>query len=295
MGKRKYLSPFSVPKMQKPALLKLHNYPVLALVILCCCQTKRFFKITQPLLKLYTAFLSGLSRICAFLDFLPTECSKSLQSWLFLLLQTATVPGSSTLTLPLSATSSLWLSSPLKSCCFNYHLCVDESQISQPFCSHSQFRISSWIFATSPNAVCWKAEITFLPKPSLLPASFPISVNNSTTLCPTNSQPGCHFQLLFASHTIPVDFLPTAIQKYLLSFPLLLQLFKPCSFLKSALWHPHSIIIPCPSTLKPELTCIRSNPPCPPPLKTCVRTHGDGRKQNGEPTPLKILRKTKWN
>lgn len=147
---------------------------------------------------------------------------------------------------PLLQPLPLLLSSLLKSCCFNYHLCADESQISRPFCSHSQLRISFWIFATSPNAVCWKAVITFLPKPSLLPTSFPISVNNSTTLCPTSSQPGCHFQLLFASHTNPVDFLPTAVQKYFLSFPLMLQLFNPCSFLPLGLWHPHSIIIPCP-------------------------------------------------
>lgn len=177
---------------------------------------------------------------------------KSLPLRLFQLQQSQ---GALSSTLPFSATSSLLLSSLLKSCCFNYHLCADESQISHPFCSHLQFRNSFWIFATSPNAVCLKAEITFLPKCSPLPLSFPISVNSSTTLCPTSSQPGCHFQLLFASHTNPVDFIPTAVQKYLLSFSLMLHL--SCSFLPLGLWHPHSIIICFPSTLKPELiwTC----------------------------------------
>lgn len=162
------------------------------------------------------------------MTFFSLGCSKGLPLLLFQLQQSQ---GALSSTLPLSATSSLLLSSLLKSCCFNYHLCADESQISQPFCSHSQLRISFWIFATSPNTGCWKAEITFLPKRSLFPLSFPISVNSSTTLCPTSSQPGCHFQLLFASHTNPVDFIPTAVQKYLLSFSLMLQLFNSCSFL----------------------------------------------------------------
>lgn len=175
---------------------------------------------------------------------------KSLPLQLFQLRQSQ---GALSSTLPFSATSSLLLSSLLKSCCFNYHLCADESQISHPFCSHLQFRISFWIFATSPNTVCWKAEITFLPKRSLFPFSFPISVNSSTTLCPTSPQPGCHFQLLFASHTNPVDFIPTAVQKYLLSFSRMLQLLNSCSFLPLGLRHPHSIIIPFPSSLKPEL------------------------------------------
>jgi len=212
------------------------------------------------------------------LTFFPLSCSKRISChgcfssfWL------PQFQGALSTTLPSSATSSLLLSSLLKSCCFNYHLCVVESQISHPFCSHSRFRISFWVFATSPNAVCWKAEITFLPKPSPLPTSFHISVNNSTTLCPTSSQPACHFQLLFTSHTNPVDFLPTAAQKYLLSFPLLLQLFSPCSFLPLGLRHPHSYI-PCPSTLKPELICICSNLLCPPPLETCARTDREGRK-----------------
>lgn len=162
------------------------------------------------------------------MTFFPLGCSKSLPLWLLQLRQSQ---GALSSTLPFSATSSLLLSSLLKSCCFNYHLCVDESQISQPFCSHSQFRISFWIFATSPYTGCWRAAITFLPKHSLFPLSFPISVKSSTTLCPTSSQPGCHFQLLFASHTNPVDFIPTAVQKYLLSFSFMLQLFNSCSFL----------------------------------------------------------------
>lgn len=53
-----------------------------------------------------------------------------------------------------------------------------------------------------------KLKSRFFPNPLCSPPSFPISVNNSTTLCPTSSQPGCHFQLLFASHTIPVVFFP---------------------------------------------------------------------------------------
>lgn len=153
--------------------------------------------IVKNILYFYTVFLSECPKICAFPDFLPTELlQKSLLSRLFLLLLPQS-QGALSSTLLFSATSSLLLSSLLKSCCFNYHLCADESRISRPFCSHLQFRTSFWIFATSPNTVCRKAEITFLPKASLLLASYPISVNNSTTLCPTSSQPGCHFQLCF--------------------------------------------------------------------------------------------------
>lgn len=73
------------------------------------------------------------------------------------------------------------------------------------------------------------------------------------------------------------------------SFPLMLQLFNPCSFLTLSPWHPCSVIILCLSTFKPELTYICSNPFCPPPSETYVRNDRDGRKQIGEHTPFKIL------
>lgn len=49
------------------------------------------------------------------------------------------------------------------------------------------------------------------------------------------------------------------------------------------------LLFPAPP-LKLKLVCTCSNPLCPPPLETCVRSDGDGRKQNGEHTPFKILR-----
>lgn len=45
-----------------------------------------------------------------------------------------------------------------------------------------------------------------------------------------------------------------------------------------------------PSALKPELISFCSNPLCPPPSETRVRTDGAGRKRNGEHMPCKMLR-----
>lgn len=183
-------------------------------------------------------------------------------------------------TLPFSSTSSLLLSSLLKSCCFNYHLCADESQSSRPFCSHSQFRISFWIFATSPNAACWKDEITFLPKPSsLLPTPFPYLLQHLHHLM-------SHKLITCVPFSTPLHYphkscrFPSHCHSEILA--LSPTLFNSYSFLPLGPWHPHSILIPCPSTLKPELICLCSNPLCFPPSEKCVRTDGDGRKQNCE-------------
>lgn len=133
-------------------------------------------------------------------------------------------------------------------------------------------KLKSRFFLNPPCFLLLCLSLSTIPPPYVPQAHNLRAISNSSSL-PT--------QIL--SIFFPLPFRNTS------SFPLMLQLFNPCSFLTLSPWHPCSVIILCLSTFKPELTYICSNPFCPPPSETYVRNDRDGRKQIGEHTPFKIL------
>lgn len=139
-----------------------------------------------------------------------------------------------------------------------------------------------------------KLKSRFFPNPPCFP---PLSLSLSTM--PPPYVPQAHnLGAIFNSFSLPTQILSILIPlpfrntHFLSNYT---KSFNSCSFLPLGLWHPHSIIIPCPSTPKPELICICSNPLCPPPSETCVRTDKGKRKQNNEHMQFKILREEKKN